>query len=66
MEYRGYTIVKDQRNPYGPAEYMFFLTEEGEQHDADYEDDSYHYTGNCKWASTEEEAKGMIDDILSE
>lgn len=64
ITYKGFTIQKDQRNPYGDAEFMFYPTEEGVQHDADCDGESYKYCGNCKWASTLEEAKNEIDDKL--
>jgi hypothetical protein len=61
--HRGYSIQMDQRNPYGPAEFMFYPTEEGVQHDADCDGESYKYCGNCRWASTLEEAKDEIEEI---
>ena len=61
-QYKGYTIQKDQRNPYGPCEFMFYLSEQGIDHDADCTDgESFSYTGNCKWAATLEDAKEEID-----
>lgn len=64
FDYKGYTLQKDQRNPYGPAEIMFYLTEDGIQHDGDYDGESYRYCGNCHWSSTIEEAKEEIDELV--
>lgn len=64
-EYKLFTIEEDYRNPYSNVpEFMFYLTSEGVQHDADCMDgESFTYTGNCKWASTLEEAKMEIDEL---
>ena len=67
VTYKGYTIQVDYPNPYSNTpQYMYYPTDEGEQHDADYEDGSYHYCGNCKWADSIEDAKDAIDDLLFE
>lgn len=67
IEYRGYTIKEDYRNPYSSRpEFMFFPTEEGEQHDADYNGESYKYTGNCQWTDSLHWAKVEIDCIIAE
>lgn len=66
MIYKTYTIEEDQRNPYGKPEFMYYLTEDGVQHDADYDGESYKYCGNCKWASTLAEAKDEIDEQIEE
>ncbi len=64
VEYKGYTIQEDYRNPYSnKPEFMFYLTEQGVQHDADYDGEQYKYCGNCKWADSIEEAKEEIDEI---
>lgn len=65
-EYKGYSIEKDQRNPYGPAEFMFYPTSEGVDHDADYDGEQYKYCGNCRWASTLEDAQYEIDALVEE
>jgi hypothetical protein len=66
MEYKNFTIQEDQRDPYGAAEYMFFPTSDGIQHDADYDGESYKYCGNCKWADSVEEAMIEIDELTFE
>lgn len=64
-EYKGYSIQPDFRNPYNRnPEYMFYPTEQGIDHDADYDGESYSYAGNCKWADSIEEAKLLIDEIV--
>lgn len=64
MEYKGYTIVEDFRNPYGKeCEYMFYHSKEGIQHDADYDGESFKYCGNCQWASSLEDAMSEIDEM---
>jgi hypothetical protein len=63
-EYRGYSIEPDFRNPYSNVpEFMYYPTEQGVQHDADYDGESYRYCGNCKWSNSIEEAKAEIDDL---
>lgn len=62
--YKGYTILEDNRNPFGATEFMFYPSDEGVQHDADMDQDGYHYCGNCGWASTIEEAKDLIDEKI--
>lgn len=65
MTYKEFTIEEDFRNPYSnKPDYMFYKTSEGVQHDGDY-DDGWHYTGNCKWASSLEDAKNEIDELNS-
>lgn len=67
IKYRSYTIEEDYRNPYSSKpEYMFYPTAEGIDHDADCDGESYYYTGNCKWASSIEDAKSEIDDLIAE
>lgn len=62
VEYRGFTIEQDYRNPYSnECEYMFYPTNEGIQHDADQDGDDMVYCGNCKWAYSIDEAKDEID-----
>jgi hypothetical protein len=66
IQYKSYSITEDHRNPYSnKADFMFYPTSQGVQHDADYDGD-YHYTGNCKWADTIEDAKAEIDELLNE
>lgn len=64
MIYKEFTIVEDHRNPYGKPEWMYYLTEDGICHDADYYNESYHYCGNCKWAASLQEAKDAIDEQI--
>lgn len=65
IQYKGFTIQEDFRNPYSSKpEFMFYPTAEGVQHDADCDQDGYRYCGNCKWASSIEEAKDEISEIV--
>lgn len=65
MKYKDYTIQEDYRNPYSiKPEYMYFLTDDGVQHDGDYDGESFKYCGNCSWADSLEEAKAEIDDKI--
>lgn len=64
MEYKTYTIQQDYRNPYRKEpEFMYYPTAEGISHDGDYDGESWKYCGNCKWASSIEEAKLEIDEL---
>ena len=64
MNYKGYTIEEDFRNPYSNnPDYMFYPTSEGIQHDADQDSDGMRYCGNCKWSHTIEDAKDQIDKL---
>lgn len=66
-EYKGYSIELDYRNPYSnKPEYMMYPTEQGIQHDADYDGEQYRYCGNCKWFSSVEDCKAEIDDLTAE
>jgi hypothetical protein len=65
--YKTYTIQEDFRNPYRKEpEYMFYPTEQGIDHDADYDGESFKYCGNCKWTDSIDEAKDSIDEIIME
>jgi hypothetical protein len=65
MQYKGYTIKEDYRNPYSNnPDFMFFPTEQGEQHDADGDSEGFYYRGNCKWSPTLEDAMDSIDEII--
>jgi hypothetical protein len=65
--YRGYTIQKDWRNPYSNTpDFMFYLTEQGVDHDGDFDGEDWHYCGNCRWASSLEDAKAEIDELILE
>lgn len=67
IQYRSFTIKEDFNNPYkNVPSFMFFLTKDGEQHDADYDGEGYKYCGNCKWADSIEECQEMIDELLTE
>lgn len=61
--YKSYTIDTDTNYPYSLGQYIFYPTEQGIDHDADYDGDGYTYCGNCKWADSIEEAKELIDEI---
>lgn len=66
-EYKGYTIELDYRNPYSSKpEYMFYPTEQGIQHDADYDGEQYRYCGNCRWNTTIEDCEAEIDELTNE
>jgi hypothetical protein len=58
IQYRGYTIKVDGYGWY--PRYKFFPTDEGENDDADYDGESFHYCGNARWADSLEEAKDEI------
>lgn len=63
--FNGFTIVEDYRNPYSNTpDFMYYPTSEGVQHDADYDGESFRYCGNCKWASSLEEAINEIKEML--
>jgi hypothetical protein len=65
VQYKGYSIQPDFRNHYNrEPEYMYYPTAEGINHDADCDDDGYHYCGNCKWADSLEEAKDAISEKI--
>jgi hypothetical protein len=67
LQYKGYTIQEDFRNPYNrEPEYMFYPTSEGIQHDADGDSEGYRYTGTCKCADSIEDAKDRICEIIIE
>lgn len=64
VTYKGYTIessVLGYRHCY-----IFYPTKEGPQDDADFDGESFRYTGNCKWADSIEECKELIDDKIAE
>lgn len=64
IEYRGFTIQEDFRNPYSKnPEYMFYPTEQGIQHDAESNGEDMKYCGNCLWESSIDEAKAEIDEL---
>ena len=65
MEYNGYTIEIDKDRTYnmGHEEYIFYKTDEGIQHDGDFDGQDWHYCGNCKWAGSIEDAKDQIDEM---
>ena len=61
INYRGFQIEEDFRNPYSnDPEYMYYPAEQGAQHDYDLVGEDYVYCGNCKWAGSIEEAKDQI------
>ena len=64
ITYKGYSIALDWRNPYSnKAEYMYFPTSQGIQHDGDCVDGQMVYCGNCTWCDSLESAKDEIDEI---
>lgn len=64
VQYKGYTIMEDFRNPYSNSpEYMFYPTKQGINHDADGDSEGWRYTGNCKWANFLQDAKDVIDEL---
>lgn len=68
IEYKGYTIAEDyERNPYNKnPEIIFYPTDQGIDHDYDYDNESWRYCGNCKWVGSVEEAMDEIDEIVAE
>lgn len=57
--YRGYIIEPTSNGcPYGG--YDFYPASEGRNDDADYDGESYHYTGNVGFASSIDDAKDQI------
>jgi hypothetical protein len=65
MEYKGFTIEKEYIYPKGHR-WMYYKTSEGVNHDYDTSDDGQVYCGNCKWASTIQDAVAEIDELLTE
>lgn len=59
IQYRGYTIRVEEVH-YAPK-YKLFPTG-NEDDDADFDGDSYRYTGNGKWCDTIDQAKATIDE----
>jgi hypothetical protein len=64
IEYRGYTIDEHWELYAQAPNFMFYPSDEGIQHDADYDGESYKYSGNCQWAESVDEAKDEIDSFL--
>lgn len=66
--YKGYTIQEDSnRNPYSKTpELMFYKTDQGVNHDYDYDNESWKYCGNCTWTDNLEDAKAQIDIWIEE
>ncbi len=63
VEYKGHSIRRDFRNPYrAKPEYIFYPTDQGEQHDYDYCDGSFIEMGNCKYADSISDCKKLIDE----
>lgn len=65
VQYKGYTIMQDP-NWSGYSDFerlLFFPTEAGIQHDYDGDSEGYRYCGNCKWVSSIDEAKEIIDEL---
>lgn len=61
-EYKNFSIEPSELG-YRPC-YIFYPTDQGPQDDGEYEDGSFRYTGNCKWADSLSEAKLLIDEIV--
>jgi hypothetical protein len=62
MTYKGYTI--EETEEFYRKQFMFYPTNEGEQHDGEYTENGFHYCGNCKWVDSIEEAKDSIDEKI--
>lgn len=62
--YKSFTIQEDfSRNPYNKTpELMSYRTEQGIDHDYDYDNESWKYCGNCTWTDDLEDAKAQIDE----
>lgn len=65
-EYKNYTIEESKCSYTGTPEFMFYKTSQGVDHDYDLDGEDYTYCGNCKWASTLEDAKDEIDELTYE
>jgi hypothetical protein len=69
IQYRGYTIEEDKEwRDYqsGPAQLIIYPTDQGIQHDYDYDGDGYRYCGNSEWADCIDEAKYKVDELLKQ
>lgn len=66
-EYLGYTIEQETEpwSVLAGQKVFYYPTKEGVQHDGDYDDGRWKYKGNCRWASSIEDAKTEIDEITS-
>jgi hypothetical protein len=62
ITYKGWTIQEDPEN--WTDRFILFPTAEGIQHDADCDENGWHYCGNCKWADTIEDAKDLISEKI--
>lgn len=66
IEYRGFTI-KDDPEAYVKHQLIIYPTEEGIQHDCDVNDNgNFVYCGNCLFATSIQDAKSDIDDLIYE
>jgi hypothetical protein len=63
LEYKGYSIEQDPDYDYSGHSIIIYPTEQGIQHDEDFNGERTKYCGNCKWADSVEEAKEIIDEI---
>jgi hypothetical protein len=61
--YKGYTITTDYQGGWYER-IMFYPTEQGIDHDADMDENGYHYCGNCQWVDSIDEAKDAIDEKI--
>lgn len=57
--YRGYTI-----EPSAVPGFLYYETNQGIQHNVDYDGERYTYKGNCKWSYSVDYAKSEIDYLL--
>lgn len=62
ITYKGWTIQEDPEN--WTDRFIFFPTAEGIQHDAECDENGWHYCGNCKWADSIEDAKDEISEKI--
>ncbi len=60
VEYKGFTIQPDYSG-YN-FRYMFYPTEQGIQHDGEFDGEDFKYTGNCDFADSVDHAKILIDE----
>jgi hypothetical protein len=65
IHYKGHTIQIDpvETDNWRQTRFVIFPTNQGIDHDGDFDGESWHYCGNCKWAGSIEDAKDQIDEM---
>lgn len=64
IEYKGYSIEPDKYSTWRKDELIIYPTADGVDHDYDWNGDNWKYCGNCKWAFSIDEAKGIVDELI--